>query len=93
MGRIVQPKGTKGSLKWIQHVINECPDALTSPINKIIGGNFVQSIEWHSPKADDDYSEYRDQKSIYNFMGVPPLLYVANLHLTRKVFFSILHPQ
>ena len=28
MGWIVQEKGTKGSLKWIQHVVNERPDAL-----------------------------------------------------------------
>jgi hypothetical protein len=28
MGWIVQEKGTKGSLKWIQHVVNERPDAM-----------------------------------------------------------------
>ena len=69
MGRIVQPKGTKGSLKWIQHSINECPEALTSPIKKIIGGNFEQTIEWLSPKADDDYSEYRDH-AFLDLLGI-----------------------
>ena len=28
MAWIVQEKGTKGSLKWIQHVVYERPDAL-----------------------------------------------------------------
>jgi len=61
MGRIIQPKGTKGSLRWIQHVINACPDVLSKPLIDAIGTGKEQSIEWLSPKADDDYSEYRDQ--------------------------------
>ena len=61
MGRIIQPKGNKGSLKWIQHVVNDCPDALNNPIINVIGANREESLEWLSPKADDDYSEYRDQ--------------------------------
>jgi hypothetical protein len=28
MGRIIQPKGSKGSLRWIQHVVNDCPEVL-----------------------------------------------------------------
>ena len=61
MGRIVQAKGTKGSLKLIQHVINKTPSLLNNPINDFIGYNEEKSIEWLSPKEDDDYSEYRDQ--------------------------------
>ena len=61
MGRIIQPKGDRGSLKWIQHVINGCPDVLSKPILDAIGAGKTQSIEWLSPLADDDYAEYRDQ--------------------------------
>ncbi len=61
MGRIIQPKGTKGSLRWIQHVVNECPDVLSKLVIDSIGAGKEKSIEWLSPKADDDYSEYRDQ--------------------------------
>ena len=61
MGRIVQPKGTKGSLKWTQHVINKPPSLLNTPINYLIGVEEENTIEWLSPKEDDDYSEYRDQ--------------------------------
>lgn len=61
MGRIIQPNGTKGSLKWIQHVVNDCPDVLSNTVIDAIGVDKEQPVEWLSPKADDDYSEYRDQ--------------------------------
>ena len=61
MGRVIQPKETKGSLKWIQYVVNNCPDVLSNPIINAIGANREESLEWFSPKADDDYAEYRDQ--------------------------------
>jgi hypothetical protein len=61
MGSVVQSQGTKGSLKWIQHVVNECPDVLSNPVIDAIGAYKEQTVEWLSPKADDDYSEYRDQ--------------------------------
>jgi len=56
MGRIIQPKGTKGSLKWIQHVIKEFPDVLNDPILDAIGTEKKQSVEWLSPLAGDGYS-------------------------------------
>jgi len=34
MGRIIQPKGNKGSLKWIQHVVNDCPDKAHSGMHR-----------------------------------------------------------
>ena len=61
MGSVVQLQGTKGSLKLIQHVVNECPDVLSNPVIDAIGADKEQSVEWLSPKAEDDYSEYRDQ--------------------------------
>ena len=61
MGRIIQPKGTKGSLRWIQYVVNDCPDVLSNPVIDAIGADKEQPVEWLSPKADHDYSEYRDQ--------------------------------
>jgi hypothetical protein len=69
MGRIVQPKGTKGSLKLIQHVINKSPSLLNNPINDFIGHKEENSIEWLSPREDDDYSEYRDQ-AFFDLLGI-----------------------
>ena len=37
MGRITQPKGSKGSLKWIQDVVNDNPVFLNDLINKAAG--------------------------------------------------------
>jgi len=50
MGRVIQPKGTKGSLKWIQYIVNNFPKVLNNPINDFLGSNIDQSIEWLSPK-------------------------------------------
>ena len=61
MGRAAQQKGTKGSLKWIQQIVNNFSGALNKPINDFLGSENNRPIEWLSPKADDDYSEYRDQ--------------------------------
>lgn len=61
MGRIIQQKGEKGSLKWIQHILNNHPDILDNSINKFLPDSYSQPIEWLSPLADDDYAEYRDQ--------------------------------
>ena len=69
MGRIIQPKGTKGSLRWIQHVVNDCPDVISKPLIDAIGAGKEQSIEWLSPKADDDYSEYRDHEFL-DLLGI-----------------------
>ena len=68
-GRIVQPKGTKGSLKWIQRVVNECPEKLNGPIRNHLAYKNDQTIEWLSPLADDDYSEYRDQ-AFLDLLGI-----------------------
>jgi len=57
MGRIIQPKGEKGSLKWIQEAVNYKPLLLDKPVKNFIGAGTRQSIEWLSPKADDDYMD------------------------------------
>jgi hypothetical protein len=69
MGRIIQPKGAKGSLKWIQHVINECPEVLSNCVIDAIGVDKEKPVEWLSPKAGDDYSEYRDQDFV-DLLGI-----------------------
>ena len=61
MGRTIQPKGIKGSLKWLQYIVNHSPDVLNKPVAYAIGADKEKSVEWLSPKKDDDYAEYRDQ--------------------------------
>ena len=69
MGRIKQPAGSKGSLKWIQHIVNECPHVLDSAINNSISNDKAQVTEWLSPRAEDNYSEYRDQ-AFLDLLGI-----------------------
>ena len=52
--RTVQKTGLKGSLKWIQILVNDRPDT----VNQKIGCN--STIDWVSPLRNDDLAEYRD---------------------------------
>lgn len=60
MGRIIQQKAEKGSLKWIQYILNDHPEMLDNSINKFLPDSYTQPIKWLSPLADDDYAEYQD---------------------------------
>jgi hypothetical protein len=53
MGRFPQLKGARGSLRWVQHFVNEEPKVLESAIG-------IGPIEWRSPLASCKYAEYRD---------------------------------
>jgi len=54
MGRFRQPAGHKGSLRWIQKLVNEHPNILDSGVG-------LGPIDWRSPRAADDFAEYRDE--------------------------------
>ena len=69
MGRIIQKKGEKGSLKWIQYILNDHPDILDNSINKFLPDSHTKLIEWLSPLADDDYAEYQDQ-AFLDLLGI-----------------------
>src|SRR5258706_14863292 len=55
MPRRPQPPGSKGSLKWMQDLVNLHPKVL----NDAIG---FKSVRWLSPLADDDFAEYWDDE-------------------------------
>ncbi len=59
----VQGKAHKGSQKWLQILVNDCPELL----NREIGGQSPieeLAIQWLSPLRKDGYKEYRDQPFI-----------------------------
>ncbi|MFQ5420243.1 MAG: hypothetical protein ACE5EY_07760 [Anaerolineae bacterium] len=64
MARIRQPKGKKGSLKWIQLLVNQSPEILNSQIKNGLGLLSDEEISWVSPVVEDEYAEYRDQAFI-----------------------------
>ena len=61
MARFPQQLGQKGSLKWIQRLINHYPELLNEEIRTKLSLPKSHHIEWLSPLASDDYAEYRDQ--------------------------------
>ena len=58
--RVIQPQGTRGSLKWIQVLVNQRADLLDRLVRESCGLEPDEAIEWVSPLADDQYAEYRD---------------------------------
>src|SRR5205807_2081864 len=52
--------GRKGSLKWMQVMVNQHPDLLSASIADTTRIP-ADEIDWVSPLAVDDYAEYRDQ--------------------------------
>lgn len=61
MGRFPQSKNARGSLKWTQVVVNECPELINSPLREASALSSDVPISWLSPIHSDDFSEYRDQ--------------------------------
>ena len=62
MGRFAQPQGTKGSLRWIQHLVNQHSTILDAGLG-------IGPVEWMSPRKADDYAEYRDQ-AFLDLLGI-----------------------
>ena len=57
--RVPQQKGKKGSLKWIQELINKNSELLNQKIQEHIKDD-LSLTEWMSPKKEDEFAEYRD---------------------------------
>ena len=64
IGRYPQRQGSKGSLRWIQEMVNQHPHVL----DRAIG---LGQIRWLSPLQRYDYAEYRDQEFLTR-LGVDP---------------------
>ena len=59
-------KNPKGSQKWIQYIINGCPDILNGLIQKKLTSLSGREICWTSPLEQDEFSEYRDAAFLEN---------------------------
>jgi len=79
MSRYKQPKGRKGSQRWIQHLVNERREILDEALVAISHG----PIDWCSPLRDDDFSEYRDGRALEK----------VGVHLSRRPLESFWPPK
>jgi len=61
VGRFPQSKEARGSLKWTQVVVNECPELINRPLRECCMLPSDVPISWLSPLEADDFAEYRDQ--------------------------------
>jgi hypothetical protein len=62
--RVPQPRGSKGSLRWIQGIGEDAshPVSVGTRIQLQIPEAIV--LNWLSPRAADDYAEYRDASAL-----------------------------
>ena len=62
MGREVheEPVAARGSRKWLQVLVNRCPELLEDQILCQLN-SLASEIDWLSPLKSDDYAEYYDQ--------------------------------
>jgi len=61
MGRFPQPEGERGSLKWIQLLVNDYPELIDKPLRQACGLSSGAKLEWLSPLRRDQFAEYRDR--------------------------------
>jgi hypothetical protein len=60
--RVPQPLGSRGSLKWIQRLVEGNPALLTDALRLSFGADADWTIDWVSPRRADEWAEYRDAK-------------------------------
>jgi len=64
--RVPQPKAKRGSQKWIQAIINFCPEFINAIIKEKLKPLSGQEICWTSPLKQDELAEYRDTAFLKN---------------------------
>jgi len=82
--RVVQKPGSKGSLKWIQLLVNQRPELVEEELSALVGSR--ESVEWLSPLRKDQFAEYRDGSAL-------KLLGVSDLRRPLRDFWPALGPQ
>jgi hypothetical protein len=60
--RIEQPVGVRGSLKWIQRLVENHPTLLNDQLNAVGVLSKSHHLQWLSPLRNDNWAEYRDSR-------------------------------
>ena len=58
--RVEQREGARGSLKWIQRLVDQHPAALDQKLRKAGALPAGRHLKWISPRRADKWAEYRD---------------------------------
>jgi hypothetical protein len=64
MSRIERDRALRGSQKWLQILVNECPERIDRVLAPTLGLAQSERVRWLSPLKDDNYAEYRDREFI-----------------------------
>ena len=61
----------RGSQRWLQLVVNRCPEVIDAAIREALGLCQDEAIEWLSPLESDCFREYQDQ-AFLDRLGITP---------------------
>lgn len=56
-----QGPASRGSRKWLQALVNRCPELIEQELAGRLGLGPAERVHWLSPLEQDNYKEYRDQ--------------------------------
>src|SRR6266496_4183855 len=84
--RVPQKRGDRGSLKWIQGIAEDPQHPVARGIRKQLRIQSGLTVDWRSPRADDDFSEYRDA-SFLDALGL------GSLSQDLRSFWPVRGPQ
>lgn len=58
--RIIQPRGRRGSLRWLQGLVNNHPNLINQQLSPALQLSSGDNIHWLSRLTSDEYAAYRD---------------------------------
>ncbi|MFH2057208.1 MAG: hypothetical protein ABIJ61_14720, partial [bacterium] len=61
MPAIAQKEAIRGSQKWLQMLVNRCPNLLDQSLRPYLKMTARDTFTWRSPLREDCYTEYRDE--------------------------------
>jgi len=83
MGRFPQPKGQRGSLKWVQFLVNNCSEIINIPLRQACVLASGTQISWLSPLCEDEFAEYRDEEFL-DRLGISLEQHPLNTYWPRR---------
>ena len=60
MARVPRPDQTTRSEHWLRVAVNDRPDVLDPVVRETFGWGEMETVEWLSPLAGDEFAEYSD---------------------------------
>ena len=68
---MIEYAAPRGSQRWLQLMVNRCPDVIDGAMSNANGLEHRETIRWLSPLESDAFAEYRDH-AFLECLGIDP---------------------